>query len=74
MGWFWGIVGVIVALVIGGAALLDRRARKDGHRQRRSGDVQRTIRQRRREFRGFRSTDSRQRQYEDLGRPVQRER
>ncbi|MCW2642835.1 MAG: hypothetical protein JWP76_5141 [Dactylosporangium sp.] len=74
MGWVWVTVGVITGLVIGMAALFDRRIRKHGHRVRRSGDVQGEIRERRREFRGLGRRDPRRRQYEDLGRPVQRER
>jgi hypothetical protein len=67
-------VGAIAGLVVGMAALADRRIRKQGHRVRRSGGVQREIRERRREFRGLGRRDPRRRQYEDLGRPVQRER
>jgi hypothetical protein len=51
MGWFWASVGGALAVVLGIAAAFDRRARRHGHRLRRSGDMQADVRQNRRRSR-----------------------
>jgi hypothetical protein len=69
MGWFWATLGVIAVLVLGAAALVDRQTRKRGHRVRSAGEVQRAIRERRREFRRLPLRDLRRQKQNDLGRP-----
>jgi hypothetical protein len=51
MGWFWAAVGAIAAAGLGAAALLDRRARKQGHRLRGSGRMWLDVRENKRDVR-----------------------
>ena len=49
MGWFWGTVGAILAIILGGMALIDRRDHRRGHRSRDSADMWADVRETRRD-------------------------
>jgi hypothetical protein len=49
MGWFWGTVGAILALILCGMYLIDRRDRRRGHTPRDSADMWSDVRETRRD-------------------------